>query len=249
MFLGIWYAGAVVKIAAAFRMWSNGLIEQFPTLWAFLIVAGCRSALMAASHRSPHYVEISSYSLSIELLLEAFAIVGVFFTLTKHYPNHRRPGTALLMALALLGTAASIMTRYLAISAGWHGIWESAVLVERYFGILMVFILVGERALLPSVRGIPISQTGRRAADLLTSQVTLTFACSLLATLANHRYTLFSYFAPVSVSLAASLLWLFCLNPADDEETAALTPKRTEFPARSSRFPAISKSPDSAPAE
>ena len=111
-------------------------------------------------------MEISSYSLSIELLLEAFAIVGVFFTLTKHYPNHRRPGTALLMALALLGTAASIMTRYLAISAGWHGIWESAVLVERYFGILIVFILVGEHALLFPQRerdtNFPDRETGRR---------------------------------------------------------------------------------------
>ncbi len=82
--------------------------------------------------------------------LEAFAIVGEF-TLTKHYPNHRRQGTALLMALAL-GTAATIMTALPQFRLGGME-FGSLPSVEHYLGIWMVLILVGERCLLPAREG------------------------------------------------------------------------------------------------
>jgi hypothetical protein len=152
-----------------YRLWRNGLVSRFPTLWAFIMVSTATAVTLLWFRRDPAtYSYIYSLSTPIMLLLEAFAIVGVFWTVAEHYPRFRRPGSALVTALALIGGVAAWVTRSVAVPAYWSGLWQAAILIERYALLVMAVVLLGTRLLLPHVRGIPIRQSALRAADILT---------------------------------------------------------------------------------
>jgi hypothetical protein len=218
LLLVLWYAGPVVKAVAAYRLWRNQLIRRFPILWVSIVVSMVTSIVLLFFRRDPTiYTHLYSYSTPIGLLLETFAIVGVFWTVAEHYPSFRGPGSALLGALALIGGVAGWLTRFAAVPAGWSGIWEAAILIQRHVTLLMSIVLIGTRLLLPRVRGIPIRPSAARTADIITAHVVVCAMGSAFTVATAARYPLVTAYVPVVAGLVTATLFATCLTGASDQ--------------------------------
>jgi hypothetical protein len=214
----LWYAALAAKAIAAFRLWRNGLVRRFPTLWAYIVVSLMTSAFLIWFRRDPAaYGAIYAYSTPITLILEAFAIVGVFLTMAEHYPQFGRPGAALLTALALLGGLSAWLTRFVAVPAGWSGMWQAAILIERHGLLTMSVVLVGAGLLLPRVKGIPIRPSAARAAGIITFHVAACGAGNAFTVATAARYRMISAFIPVVAGLVTAVLFATCLTRASDQ--------------------------------
>ena len=233
------YAAVAVRCAAAYRLWHNRMVQRFPTVWAYLVVSAIRDLMLMYWFRHhPHrYSILYSQTVAVEVLVQAFAVVGVFFAVAEHYPRFRIPGSVLLAALALAGTAATLLTHSFAVPArqGWEPVWAAAVLSERYAWTVMVVMLAGSRLLIPKVRGIPVRRSARRASDILTFQCIGSISCVVLA--GSGRVTMWNFYLPLLFSLASAALWLLWLTPASDrcEEPAPLSDEQLAFLARPNR--------------
>jgi hypothetical protein len=236
---GFWYAAIAFRGAAAFRLWRNRMVERFPTVWAYLVISALRDLILVYwfRHRPHTYAVLYSQTVALEVLVQAFAVVGVFFTVAEHYPKFRIPGAVLLSALALMGTGATLLTHSFAVPAqqGWGTLWPAAILSERYAWTVMVVMLAGSRLLLPKVRGIPIRSSARRASDILTLQCLGSLTCAVLA--GAGIITLWNYVLPLVFGVTSGTLWLFWLTPASDrcEEPAPFSDEQLAFLARPNR--------------
>jgi hypothetical protein len=221
LLLVLWFVTPVIKAVAAYRLWRNQLVRRFPTLWAFIVVSTVTAAFLLWFRRDPTtYSYIYSYSTPIMLLLEAFAIVGVFWTVVERYPRIRRPGSALLTALALIGGVAAWLTRSVAVPAGWSGMWQAAILIERYMMLAMIVVLMGTRVLLPRVPGIPIRRSAARATDIITFHVVMCAIGNAFTVATAARYPLVSAYIPVVAGLATAALFAICLTRSSDGSPA-----------------------------
>jgi len=151
------------------------------------------------------------------LLMEAFAIVGVFWVVTEKYPNFGRPGTVLLSGLAVIGALACWMTRFLAVPPHWSAFWQVAVLTQRYVTLVMIVVLAGSRVLLPIVPRIPIRMSARRASDILTIHALFGLASSTVTVGTDGRFPLAASLLPVLSGLVTPMLCAFWLTAASDE--------------------------------
>ena len=62
-------------------------------LWAFIVVSAITTFLLLwCPHDPKTYSRLYLYSTPVMMLVEGFAIVGVFWTLAEHYPRFRGPG-------------------------------------------------------------------------------------------------------------------------------------------------------------
>jgi hypothetical protein len=216
--LALWYAGPAVKAVAVYRLARNGLVERFPALWAFLIASALQSVLLIAFQRhQQRYAYIYSYTSVIMLLMEAFAIVGVFWVVTEKYPNFGRPGTVFLSGLAVIGALACWMTRFLAVPPHWSTFWQVAVLTQRYVTLVMIVVLAGSRLLLPIVPRIPIRASARRASDILTIHALFALASSAVTVGTDGRFPWAASLLPVLGGVVSPLLCAFWLTAASDE--------------------------------
>ena len=218
-----WAAAILATFAAALRLVSNGLVRSFPTVFVYLVVHSLRGAVLLAYFRFHPQIYALFYSQTApwELLIESFAVVGVFYALTEFYPKFAKPGTVILISLAILGTAAAWCTHYFARPTVWSPIWNAAVVLERSTWIAMIVVLAGAWVILPRIEGIPVRHSAQRAAGILAAQCATTVACALFASL--PQASLWSYFLPVAVDLACSLAWLTLLRP-DREKFSVLAP-------------------------
>jgi hypothetical protein len=218
LFFALWYAGPAVKALAAYRLWRNGLIQRFPTVWSFLVVSAAVSVSLIAFRRNPAiYNYVYAYSTPITLLAQTFAVVGIFWTVAEYYPAFRKPGTALLTALALIGALASWLTRFVAVPAGWSGAWQAATLIQRHLTLVMSIVLLGTGLLLPRVRGIPIRPSAARAAYIVTFHSILCSAGTALTVATRDKYPMLMAFIAVAGGLITALLFAICLSPASDQ--------------------------------
>ena len=216
--LALWYAGPVAKAAAVYRLARTGLVSRFPALWAYLVASALQSALLIAFQRSPaQYAYIYSYTSVTMLLMEAFAIVGVFWVVTEKYPNFGRPGTVLLSGLAVLGAVACWMTRFFAVPIHWSAVWQVAMLTQRYVTLVMIVVLAGSRVLLPIVPRIPIRASARRASDILTIHALFGLASSAVTVGTGGRFPWAASLLPVLGGMITPLLCAFWLTAASDE--------------------------------
>ena len=212
----IWAAAVLATLAAAFRLWRNGMAMRLPTVWIYLLVSGLRSAVLLLVFRTPAtYAAFYSKTAPLQLLVEAFAVVGIFFAVAEHYPKFRGPGTALLTALAMMGAMGTWWTREFGRPAQWTVVWNAAILSERYVWTVMVVVLLGSRLMLPRVKGIPIRPAARRAANILALQLLASVISAVLA--ASTTATYLNYYLPVSANLILGLTWLLYLTPSSDE--------------------------------
>lgn len=216
--LALWYAGPATKAVAAYRLARTGLVWRFPALWAFLIASALQSTLLIAFQRhQERYAYIYSYTSVTMLLMEAFAIVGVFWVVTEKYPNFGRPGTVLLSGLAVIGAAACWMTRFLAVPPHWSAVWQMAILTQRYVTLVMIVVLAGSRLLLPIVPRIPIRASARRASDILTIHALFALASSAVTVGTDGRFPWAASLLPVLSGVITPALCAFWLTAASDE--------------------------------
>jgi hypothetical protein len=218
LIFALWYAGPATEALAAYRLARNGLAWRFPTLWLLLVAFALQSAVLIYFRRQPaQYAYVYAFSSVTLLLMEAFAIVGVFWVVTEKYPNFGRPGVALLSGLAVLGAVACWMTRFLAVPPHWSAFWQIAVLIERYVTLVMTVVLLGSRVLLPIVPRIPIRASARRASDILTIYALFGLASSAVTVGAGGRFPWAASLLPVLGGVVTPLLCAFWLTPASDE--------------------------------
>lgn len=216
--LALWYAGPAAKAVAAYRLARTGLVRRFPALWAFLVASALQSALLiSVQHNPERYAYIYSYTSVMMLLMETFAIVGVFWVVTEKYPNFGRPGTMLLSGLAIIGVLACWMTRFLAVPPHWSGFWQIAMLTQRYVALVMIVMLTGSRILLPIVPRIPIRASARRASDILTIHALFGLASSAMTVGTAGRFPWAASLLPVLGGVVTPLLCAFWLSAASDE--------------------------------
>jgi hypothetical protein len=216
--LVLWYAGPAAKAVAVYRLARTGLVWRFPALWAFLVASALQSALLiSVQHNPERYAYIYSYTSVMMLLMETFAIVGVFWTVTEKYPNFGRPGTVLLSGLALIGVLACWMTRFLAVPPHWSVFWQIAMLTQRYVTLVMIVMLAGSRILLPIVPRIPIRVSARRASDILTIHALFGLASSAVTVGTGGRFPWAASLLPVLGGMVTPLLCAFWLTAASDE--------------------------------
>jgi hypothetical protein len=229
----IWAAAVLVTLAAAFRLWWNGMAMHFPTVWIYLLVSGLRGAVLLLVFQTPAtYAAFYSRTAPLQLLVEAFAVVGVFFAVAEYYPKFRGPGTALLTALAIMGATGTWWTREFARPAQWTIVWSAAVLSERYAWTVMVVMLLGSQLMLPRVKGIPIRPAARRASNILALQLAASVVSALLAASATATYL--NYCLPVSANLVLGLAWLLYVTPSSHKcaDPAKLTVNEIAFGQR-----------------
>jgi hypothetical protein len=134
------------------------------------------------------YRQVQAYTTPLTLLLEAFAVAGVFWALAEQCPRFRRPGSAILACLAGIGASAAWLTHFVAVPAGWSAPWQIAHLLERNSILVMTVVLAGTRFFLPRIPGVLIRPSAKRMADILTANaaVELVAYASLIGTAARR---------------------------------------------------------------
>lgn len=212
----LWYPGMAVKSIAVYRMWRLGLVQRFPTVFIYIVVSVLRSVLLASIFGRATSELAYAYTTPLMLLLEGFAVVGVFWAVTEKYPSFRSFGTVLLLGSAAIGAVAAWSTRFLAVPAGWEGLWKAALLVQRYGTAVMAMVLASTRLLLPRVRNIPIRPSATRAADILTLDAILGLASAALVIADGGRMVPLKELAPVVKGMSIGSLWAFWLPLAAD---------------------------------
>jgi hypothetical protein len=211
-----------------YRLARNGLVWRFPALWAFLLASAMRSVMLIPFQHDPaRYAYIYSITGVTMLLIEAFAIVGVFWVVTEKYPNFGRPGTVLLSGLAIIGALACWMTRVVAVPIHWSAFWQIAMLTQRYVTLVMIVVLAGSRLLLPIVPRIPIRASARRASDILTIHAVFGLASSAVTVGTGGQNPWAASLLPVLGGVVMPLLCAFWLTAASDEcaDAAPVTDK------------------------
>jgi hypothetical protein len=165
-------------------LFHDRLIIRFPTVWAFLVVSVVRSiVLVALQGNVRQYRQVQAYSTPLMLLLEAFAVAGVFWAVAEQYPRFRRPGSVILGCLAGIGACAAWLTHFVAVPNGWSAPWQVAQLLDRNCVLVMTVVLAGTRFFLPRIPGIPIRPSAKRMADILAANaaVELMVSASFIA--------------------------------------------------------------------
>lgn len=214
MVLSVWYAAIAMRVVGAARM----NVRRFPFPFAYLALTSVKSIILARLwFRFDAYRQVYSFSVPIILLAESLAILGAFRAVTEKYPKFRTPGSIFLGVLALLGGSAAYLTRFVAVSPGWDGVWQSAALFQRSVLTGMIVTLIMVRALLPRLHGIPIRPSADRVATLMAMEVAVELAATTFAIATGHVYKVVDALIPVCGSLASGSLWAFWLPRASDE--------------------------------
>jgi hypothetical protein len=213
----LWAGGIAAKAFAAFRLWRIGLAGRFPMLVALLVVLAAQSGIaLSISHDKAHYAQVWVLIAWVSVLVEGFAVTGVFWVVAEFYPRFRIPGTILLGGLAVIGTAICWAAGYIAEPPGWYTSWRLAILGQRVISAVMLFVLVGTRLLLPRVQGIPIRLSARRASDILTFHVGLTLLGTMIGVSTQLRYPALVSMLIVTNGMALGLLCAWGLTTESD---------------------------------
>jgi len=216
LILALWYAAIVAKAAAAYRLYRDGLIIRFATLWVYLVVCSVRSVtLLAFQDDLERYKQIFTYSMPLVSLLEGFAVAGVFWAVAEQYPRFRKPGSVILSCLAGIGACAVWLTHFVAVPAEWSAPWQMASLLERHSMLAMTIVLAGTRFFLPRIPGIPIRPSAKRAADILCLNTTVSFIATSVM-IGSDGQSSFSQLLKVGGGLLSmSALALFVTKASD----------------------------------
>ncbi len=224
--IGFWYAAIVLRIWALCRK----QIRRFPFVWIFVAMSAVRSILLVITqirHDLHSATLVSVYSMPVMLLAEALAIMNVFGALTEKYPNFKRAGSIFLGVLTVAGVGAACLTRFAAVPPGWDGFWQGSALLQRHVMVGMIVVLIGVRALLPKVNGIPVRETADRAADVITCEVAFGLLASTIAIATGHQFKLLDALVPILGSVVTGALWAFWM-PRGSERCADFVPMTEE---------------------
>jgi hypothetical protein len=142
LLIALWYTAAAVKIIAAYRLVTTGLFRRYSTLLALFIVSAADHLLLISMIHAPISRAMFWYSVTspFMILFDAGAVIGVFWVALEGFPQLRKPGVALLSAVALLA------------------------------GLVLIAILTATRFLISGLSYTPIRPSARRAADILMVQ-------------------------------------------------------------------------------
>jgi|HubBroStandDraft_1064217.scaffolds.fasta_scaffold73263_2 hypothetical protein len=172
LLIALWYAAAAMKTLAAYRLVRTGLFRRYPTLLALFIASAADHLVLISMIHHPQGARLWYSVVSpLMFLLDGSAVIGVFWVALEGFPQLRKPGVALLSAVALLAGLAAYWTRAVAIPAsGWSLAWQAAILLQRHTGLVLIAILTATRFLISGLSYTPIRPSAKRAADILMAQ-------------------------------------------------------------------------------
>jgi len=237
LILGIWYAAIAGKGIAAYRLYNQGLVARFPTVWAFLTVDACRSLLLTLlSNRV--YRAVYSATGPLMMLLEAFAVVGVFWAIAEQYPRFQKPGAVILTCLAAIGACVAWLTQVVAVPADWSAPWQALQLFERHCVLGMTVVLAGSRFLLPRIPGLPIRRSALRMADILTLRGGIDLLAYTIFIAMGARFVAAAQILNIGGTLLCTLAIATLVNRASDEcsDLRPVTAEDDADMARAERF-------------
>lgn len=216
--LGLWYAVAAIRGAAAFRMLWNRLAWRYPFVFgylAFCFLQAC-ALLFTRGHRVP-YTVVYTWSIPIGLAFQTICIVAVFWIVTERYLNFRLIGTAVLSAFGVIGIAGAVITRLVGVPHGWTGTWQAMTLMQRYCTAPMAIALAGAMLAVTRYSSIPIRRSALRAGILLVFDIGYSFAFSawVVATEGRHGIAAAAILAP-ALNATSGILWTAFMTKASD---------------------------------
>lgn len=220
LLIALWYAAAATKLVAAYRLVMTGLFRRYPTLMALFIASAADHLLLISMIHQPPAKVMLWYSITSPLLLlfDGGAVVGVFWVALEGFPQLRKPGAALLSAVALLAGLAAYWTRTAATPAsGWSLAWQVAILLQRNTGLVLIATLTATRFLMSGLSDVPIRPSARRAADILTIQsVVVIWGVPVFTVATGARFPEITQILPlVAGILAAGLCAAFLTLESD----------------------------------
>ncbi len=206
LIFALWCAGIAARAYAAFRIWREGLLDRFPTLFALLVVLTAQSGIGLAllTHSPTRYAQAYPLIAWTAALMEGFAVTGVFWAVAEFYPRFRFYGTILLGVLGCVAAAICWAIGYLSPPPEWRAPWHFAVWAQRAISAIMLCALCGSRVLLPKVRGIPVRTSARRAADILAIHIGLILVSAWATTMALNAL------ASMTVVINGAILGVLC---------------------------------------
>jgi hypothetical protein len=230
LILVLWYAAIAAKAGAAYRLYRDGLITRFATLWAYLVVSSARSIILLGLQTDLHrYQLLYTYTVPLMLLLQGFAVAGVFWAVAEQYPRFRRPGSVILACLAGIGACAAWLTHFVAVPPDWSAPWQMASLLERHTMLVMTIVLAGTRFFLPRIPGIPIRPSAKRAADILCIYTALGLTASAVFIGSDTTQVVLAQLLRVGGSfLCMAALALFVTKTSDQSATFRPVTERDE---------------------
>lgn len=234
LLIALWYTAAAVKIIAAYRLLTTGLFRRYSTLWALFIVSAGHHLLLISMIHAPVSRAMFWYSVTspFMILFDAGAVIGVFWVALEGFPQLRKPGVALLSAVALVAGLAAYWTRAVAIPAsGWSLAWQAAVLFQRHAGLVLIAILTATRFLISGLSYTPIRPSAKRAADILMAQaVVVIWGVPVFTVATGARYPEIAQILPLLGGIVAAGLCAVLLTAESDRLPA---PKLVREPSGS----------------
>jgi hypothetical protein len=224
LILCLWYAAIASKALAAYRLFRDDLVPRFATVFIFLTVCVARSLVLVTLKTNIRgYKLVLAYSTPLMLLLEGFAVVGVFWAVAEQYPRFRKTGSVILVCLTGIGASAAWLTYFVGVPSGWSAPWQIASLLQRNGVLVTTVVLAGTRFLLPRIPGIPIRPSARRMADILTANAALEWLGTAAFIAAGPRYNAIGQVLVVGGNLACMLAIAFFVTRESDQ-CAAVKP-------------------------
>ncbi len=162
--------------------------RHFRLFYLFIAASFARSLwLLSATDSHSRYIWISANTAPYMILLEAFAVLHIFWALTDNYPRWHFAGSVFLSGLILLGAGGAWLLQSVGVPVGWSGTWQAAYLFQRHWMVGCAITLLGMRALLSCICSpqLPVRPIVQRAADCLAVSIALGAITAQLVMLAG----------------------------------------------------------------
>ena len=220
LLIALWYAAAAMKTIAAYRLLKTGLFRRYPTLLALFIASAADHLVLISMIHHPQGARLWYSVVSpLMFLLDGGAVIGIFWVALEGFPQLRKPGVALLSAVALVAGLAAYWTRSVAIPAsGWSLTWQVAILLQRHAGLVLIAILTATRFLISGLSYTPIRLSAKRAADILMAQaVAVIWGVPVFTVATGAQFPAMTQILPLAGGILAAGLCALFLTPESDK--------------------------------
>lgn len=199
--------------------------RYFRLFWLFMVASFARSAwLLSATDSHDRYTWIASHTAPVMIVLEALAVLQIFWALTDNYPRWHFAGTVFLSGLVLCGAFGAWLLRSVGTPAEWSGTWQAAYLLQRHWmvGCAIVMMLMRWMVKTFSSELMPVRPITQRAADCLAVSIAMGAITAQLVMLAGTPVPVWARCVGPLAGVVNGLLWALWLPRASALRAAAI---------------------------
>jgi hypothetical protein len=209
LLFALWYTEIALRCLATYRVYHTRLLREYPILFVFLLTSVVKSTLLVQARQAPRlYAMVYSIGVPLTLILEYLCGIEIFDHLTSHMSRFSRIGRRVLLVFALVGVFTSMSTRGIGVPNMWGGMWEAAVLLNRY-ALLSLFVgLVLMAVYAPKVRSGPMPRVALRALIVMSFYVCGNAIFDTIMVWTGGTKSLSSSIGGITIGLIATFGWL-----------------------------------------